>query len=93
VLATFHYIKQGDSTLALQIAAALMTDKHDLIHKATGWMLREVDKRCGHETLTDFLDTHAVTMPRTALRYALERFPPEERAHYMSLKQRRRPGS
>ena len=90
VLATFHYIKQGDSALALQIAAALMSDKHDLIHKATGWMLREVDKRCGHKTLTAFLDTHAVTMPRTALRYALERFPPEERAHYMSLKQRSR---
>ena len=93
VLATFHYIKQRDCTLALQIAETLMSDKHDLIHKATGWMLREVEKRCGHETLTAFLDTHAATMPRTALRYALERFPPEERAHYMSLKQRSRTGA
>jgi 3-methyladenine DNA glycosylase AlkD len=92
VLATFHDIKQGDPTLALQVAATLMNDKHDLIHKATGWMLREVDKRCGHHHLTAFLDTHAATMPRTALRYALERFPPEERAHFMSLKQRSRPG-
>jgi len=93
LLATLHDIKQGDPTLALQVAAALMADKHDLIHKATGWMLREVDKRCGHYHLTAFLDTHAATMPRTALRYALERFPAEERAHYMSLKQRSRTGA
>ncbi|HLF76886.1 MAG TPA: DNA alkylation repair protein [Dehalococcoidia bacterium] len=90
VIATFHYIKGGDCTVALQVAGALMTDKHDLIHKATGWMLREVEKRCGHSTLTAFLDQHAATMPRTALRYALERFDPAERAHYMSLKSQRR---
>jgi 3-methyladenine DNA glycosylase AlkD len=90
VLATFHFIKQGDCTDALQVAEALMGDKHDLIHKAVGWMLREVEKKCGHATLTTFLDRFAVTMPRTALRYALERFAPEERAHYMSMKQRSR---
>jgi 3-methyladenine DNA glycosylase AlkD len=86
VIATFHYIKQGDCTIALQVADALMADKHDLIHRATGWMLREVEKKCGHATLTAFLDQYAATMPRTALRYGLERFQPEERAHYMGLK-------
>ena len=90
VLATFHYIKQGDCTDALRVAEALMGDKHDLIHKAVGWMLREVEKRCGHAVLTAFLDQYAATMPRTALRYALEHFEPEERAHYMSVKQRAR---
>jgi 3-methyladenine DNA glycosylase AlkD len=86
VIATFHYIKQGDCTIALQVADALMADKHDLIHRATGWMLREVEKKCGHATLTAFLDQHAATMPRTALRYAIERFQPEERVYYMGLK-------
>jgi 3-methyladenine DNA glycosylase AlkD len=67
-----------------------MGDKHDPIHKAVGWMLREVEKRCGHARLTAFLDQYAATMPRTTLRYSLERFEPEERAHYMSMKQRAR---
>jgi 3-methyladenine DNA glycosylase AlkD len=91
LLATFHFIKQSDCSDALRVAEALMGDKHDLIHKAMGWMLREVEKRCGHSTLTTFLDKHAATMPRTALRYALERFDPQERAHYMGVKQRPRP--
>jgi 3-methyladenine DNA glycosylase AlkD len=86
MLATFHYIKQGDPAPALHIAEALLQDKHDLIHKAVGWMLREVGKRCGHEHLTRFLDAHAATMPRTALRYALEHFPPDERKRYMGVK-------
>jgi 3-methyladenine DNA glycosylase AlkD len=90
MIATFAYIKAGDPTVALQIAEALLTDKHDLIHKAVGWMLRETGKRCGREHLTDFLDKHAATMPRTSLRYALEHFESDERRHYMSLKQRPR---
>jgi 3-methyladenine DNA glycosylase AlkD len=86
VLATFHYIKQGDCSTALQIAESLLSDKHDLIHKAVGWMLREAGKRCGPARLTAFLDRHAATMPRTALRYALERFDPETRQRYMGMK-------
>jgi 3-methyladenine DNA glycosylase AlkD len=87
MIATFAYIKKGDCTVALQVAEALLNDRHDLIHKAIGWMLRETGKKCGRETLTAFLDKHAATMPRTALRYALEHFGPEERRHYMSMKQ------
>ena len=88
MLATSHYIKGGDCALALRIGEALLSDKHDLIHKAVGWMLRETGRRCGRDTLRAFLDKHAATMPRTALRYALEHFDAEERAHYMSLKKR-----
>ncbi len=63
MLATFHYIKQGDSADALRVAEALLGDKHDLIHKAVGWMLREVDKRCGHAYAIAFLDALAATSP------------------------------
>jgi 3-methyladenine DNA glycosylase AlkD len=60
-------------------------DKHDLIHKAVGWMLREVGKRCGEKYLTGFLDENVKIMPRTALRYAIERFPETKRKYYLSL--------
>lgn len=90
MIATSHYIKQGDPQPALRIAEALLQDKHDLIHKAVGWMLREVGKRCGAEYLTAFLDRHAATMPRTALRYAIEHLAAEERQYYMALKAKSR---
>jgi 3-methyladenine DNA glycosylase AlkD len=61
-------------------------DYHDLIQKAVGWQLREVGKRCDRQLLIDFLDKHAATMPRTALRYAIEHLPPEQRQHYLALK-------
>jgi 3-methyladenine DNA glycosylase AlkD len=83
MIATFPYIKQGDSEVALRVAEMLVYDKHDLIHKAVGWMLREVGKR---ERLTNFLDKYAATMPRTMLRYSLELLPPTERQYYMALK-------
>jgi 3-methyladenine DNA glycosylase AlkD len=88
MIATHHYSRQGDPQPALAIAALLLHDRHDLIHKAVGWMLREVGQRCGREYLTDFLDQHAATMPRTALRYAIEKFAPEERQRYLGLKRR-----
>jgi 3-methyladenine DNA glycosylase AlkD len=83
MLATFHYIRQGDPALALEIIELLLQDRQDLIHKAAGWMLREVGKRCGREVLTGFLDKHAVEMPRTMLRYAIEHFPEDQRRDYL----------
>ena len=83
MLATFHYVKRGDHRDAIRIATVLVDDRHDLIHKAVGWMLREVDKRASHAALTTFLARYAATMPRTMLRYAIERLPAAERAKWM----------
>jgi 3-methyladenine DNA glycosylase AlkD len=90
MLATFHYVKRGDHRDAMRIAAILLHDRHDLIHKAVGWMLREVGKRASAEALTAFLERHAATMPRTMLRYAIERLPAGERAAWMARGQARR---
>jgi len=82
ILATFHYIKRNafDETLAL--SEMLLADTEDLIHKAVGWMLREVGKR--HlEAEKSFLKKHCRTMPRTMLRYAIEKFPEPERQRYL----------
>jgi len=84
MLATFAYIKQGDATDALIVAEILLHDSHDLIHKAVGWMLREVGKRCGEPIEEAFLATHYRTMPRTMLRYAIERFPEKRRKAYLA---------
>ena len=65
------------------MAKKLLQDEHDLMHKAVGWMLREVGKRVDKKKLTIFLDEHAKQMPRTALRYAIEHFSPKEREHYL----------
>ena len=83
IVSTLHFIRKGDATDALRIAAALLDDPHDLIHKATGWMLREVGKRVSPAQLRAFLQRHAAHMPRTMLRYAIERFPTRERAKWM----------
>jgi 3-methyladenine DNA glycosylase AlkD len=86
MVATFGAIRRGDSRPALRIATMLLGDSHDLIHKAAGWMLREVGKRCSLVELRGFLDRHAATMPRTMLRYAIERLPETERKKYMRLR-------
>ena len=83
MIATLHYIHRGDHRDAIRIAAILVNDTHDLIHKAVGWMLREVDKRASPAALTTFLNRHAATMPRTMLRYAIERLPATERKLWM----------
>lgn len=85
IIATFHYIQRGERRDAIRIATILVNDTHDLIHKAVGWMLREVGKRADEAALTTFLERHAATMPRTMLRYAIERRPAIERARWMSL--------
>jgi len=84
IVATFHDIKRGHPDHTLALADVLMGDRHDLIHKAVGWMLREVGKRCSPDTLRAFLRTRYRSMPRTMLRYAIERFPADERKAYLT---------
>lgn len=86
ILATFHFIKKGQSEWTLKIAEILLGDKEDLMHKAVGWMLREVGKRCSEEEECAFLDKHVRKMPRTMLRYAIERFSQEKKSYYMKIK-------
>jgi hypothetical protein len=83
ILATFHYIKEGAFTETFRIADILLHDPHDLIHKAVGWLLREIGKRDGAAERA-FLRTRYRTMPRTMLRYAIERFPAHERQRYLT---------
>lgn len=82
VVATFAFIRQGCFEPTLDLCRRLLKDSHDLMHKACGWMLREVGKR-DRLALRAFLNAHAPQMPRTMLRYALEHFDPAERAAYM----------
>jgi 3-methyladenine DNA glycosylase AlkD len=83
ILSTFYFISQRECQEALKIAEILLHDPHDLIHKAVGWMLREVGKRCSMDQECEFLEAHAATMPRTMLRYSIERFPEPLRLKYM----------
>lgn len=87
MLSPFHEIKQNQFLTALAVAELLVYDEQDLIRKAVGWMLREIGKR-SRASEVGFLDRYAATMPRTALRYALEHFEPAERSYYMKLKDR-----
>lgn len=85
VLSTFAAIRMGHFEDTLRLCERLLDDPHDLMHKACGWMLREVGKR-DIAVLRQFLSNHAHRMPRTMLRYSIEKLPPEERRHWLARK-------
>lgn len=82
VMATFHFVKRGEFRETLMVAQVLLSDRKDLIHKAVGWMLREVGKR-DLKAEEDFLMANYKQMPRVMLRYAIERLPEEKRIRYL----------
>ncbi|MDD2646503.1 MAG: DNA alkylation repair protein [Patescibacteria group bacterium] len=82
LLSTAYFIKNKQFNEILSAARLLLKDRHDLIHKASGWMLREAGKKDG-QVLTKFLDQNFRQMPRTMLRYAIEKFPEKKRQHYL----------
>ncbi len=82
VLSTFAFIRAGDFDDALKLYAQLLTDPHDLMHKACGWMLRELGKR-DEVRLLAFLRTHYTALPRTTLRYAIEKFTASQRSAFL----------
>jgi 3-methyladenine DNA glycosylase AlkD len=85
MISTFAFIRKNDFIDAIEISRLLMFDEHDLIHKATGWMLREIYKR-DKEPVLKILDEFAYTMPRTMLRYCIEKMDEPLRLHYLHLK-------
>ena len=80
--------QMGDPSWCLRYAEIHLHHPHDLMHKAVGWMLREMGKRCSMELLRDFLRQHAHEMPRTMLRYAIEKMPEQERQYWMTAKEK-----
>jgi 3-methyladenine DNA glycosylase AlkD len=88
IIFTFAFIRAGSLDESLEIAEVLVDDEHDLIHKAVGWVVREVGKR-DIEMLRAFLHVHAATMPRTMLRYAIEKMSESERKRWMAAKSSR----
>jgi 3-methyladenine DNA glycosylase AlkD len=84
IISTFYFIREKDFTDSLKLAEILLRDKHDLIHKAIGWTLREVGKK-DEKLLHAFLKKHSKTMPRTALRYSIERIPEEFKKFYVNI--------
>jgi 3-methyladenine DNA glycosylase AlkD len=91
IVATYAFIRSGESATTFEIAKLLLRDEHDLMHKAVGWMLREVGKRVSEPALRGFLERHAAKMPRTALRYAIERLPEAERKRWLGVRRRATP--
>ncbi len=85
IVSTAHFISKNDLDDTFKLAEILLNDKEDLMHKATGWMLREAGKK-DETRLKEFLDKYASTMPRTMLRYAIEKFPGNERKKYLLMK-------
>ena len=87
IVSTYAFIRENDFYDTLELSKKLFTHKHDLMHKAVGWMLREAGKR-DRKTLTDFLEEYATKMPRTTLRYAIEHYPEPERQYFLKMKRR-----
>ncbi len=85
IVSTFYFIRLGEFAWTLKLAEEYLGDSHHYIHKATGWMLREVGKR-DQSVLVDFLNQYASRMPRTALRYAIEHFDQNTRSVYLNKK-------
>lgn len=85
IVSTFHFIRNNDLMWTFKLAKVLLEDPEDLMHKAVGWMLREAGKKDIAQLLA-FLDEHAAIMPRTMLRYSLEKLSLQQRKHYMGLK-------
>ncbi|MCP9754741.1 DNA alkylation repair protein [Lacihabitans sp. CCS-44] len=86
IISTHYYIRQGDFALTFKLAEMLLNHKHDLIHKAVGWMLREVWSKGGSQEVEGFLEKHIKVIPRTALRYTIEKMEEHERKYFLSLK-------
>lgn len=85
IVSTYSLIRAKIFDDTIRIAKKYLTHNHDLIHKATGWMLREMGNRGGYDELIAFLDDYAPVMPRTALRYAIEKLPEDLRKYYLKL--------
>ena len=85
ILSTCYFLRQGEVADTFKIAEILVNDKEDLVHKATGWMLRFAGTK-DKKRLIAFLDKYAATMPRTLLRYSIEHFNKKEKEHYMNMK-------
>jgi 3-methyladenine DNA glycosylase AlkD len=86
LIATQYLIGQGQTEDTYKLAVEVLDDREDLVHKASGWMLREAGKRVSEDELRAFLDRYATRMPRTMLRYAIERLDPDSRKHYLAVR-------
>jgi 3-methyladenine DNA glycosylase AlkD len=85
VVATWYQIMRGNEKMCFYVVERLMNHPHDLIHKACGWMLREVGRKCGREVLSKFIHTHIRQLPRTCLRYSIEHFGESDRKLFLKL--------